>query len=144
MHLLRLLFFLFSKCAFDTLLCSCLQILQILPQLLDQLRCMLGRSPKLCVALSMGGLMPCLLEMMNTTTPLLRIRVLDIVRALYQNYPRPKVGHSCWGATVLVLRHKYPTVPGWWGGGLYCSDTEPQVPWYAAVPGCFTSTALMY
>ena len=50
------------------------------PQLLDTLRCMLSRSPKLAMALSAGNLVPCLLAMLESAAPILRVKLLEIIR----------------------------------------------------------------
>ncbi|GFR52579.1 hypothetical protein Agub_g15172 [Astrephomene gubernaculifera] len=57
---------------------------------LEALRTMLGRSSKLAVALAMGGLVPWLLAMIQHAAPINRVKILDIVRILYEHYPRPK------------------------------------------------------
>ncbi|KAJ9512924.1 hypothetical protein QJQ45_029056 [Haematococcus lacustris] len=66
------------------------QDLSALPQLLATLRRMIGRSSKLAVALAVGGLVPWLLAMIEPVAPILRVKVLEIIRCLYEHYPRPK------------------------------------------------------
>mmetsp|Transcript_24751 Transcript_24751/g.62835 ORF Transcript_24751/g.62835 Transcript_24751/m.62835 type:complete len:1266 (-) Transcript_24751:519-4316(-) len=60
------------------------------PQLLDTLRQMIGRSPKLAVALSVGGLVGWLMAMIEPAAPILRVKLLEIIRCLYEHHPRPK------------------------------------------------------
>eukprot|EP00879_Flechtneria_rotunda_P019896 GHRR01020912.1.p1 GENE.GHRR01020912.1~~GHRR01020912.1.p1 ORF type:complete len:211 (+),score=94.84 GHRR01020912.1:406-1038(+) len=75
----------------------------VMPQMLDSLKLMLGRSPKVAVALATGGLVPPLLEPLTAgltgqqqqgtsggNAPILRAKLLEIVRIMYQHYPRPK------------------------------------------------------
>ena len=50
------------------------------PQLLDTLRCMLARSQKLAGALAAASLVPCLLAMLEPAAPILRVKLLEIVR----------------------------------------------------------------
>lgn len=54
--------------------------LQAVPQLLDTLRQMLGRSPSLAVAVALGGLVPWLLSMMERQAPAIRVQLLEIIR----------------------------------------------------------------
>lgn len=68
------------------------------PQLLDTLKHMLssreggrqGRTPKLAVALALGGLVPWLMDMLLDSAPILQAKLLDIIAVLYEHYPRPK------------------------------------------------------
>eukprot|EP00775_Hariotina_reticulata_P013544 gene13544-13671_t len=75
----------------------------VMPQMLDSLKVMLGRSSKVAVALAAGGLVPPLLEPLSAgltsgaaaaggggSAPILRAKLLEIVRIMYQHYPRPK------------------------------------------------------
>lgn len=59
------------------------------------------RSSKIAVALAAGGLVPPLLEPLtvglvggpaaaSSNAPILRAKLLEIVRIMYQHYPRPK------------------------------------------------------
>lgn len=61
----------------------------------------LHRSSKVAVALAAGGLVPALLEPLtaglmggpasaSSNAPILRAKLLEIVRIMYQHYPRPK------------------------------------------------------
>ncbi|GAX73992.1 hypothetical protein CEUSTIGMA_g1442.t1 [Chlamydomonas eustigma] len=63
---------------------------QAIPQLLDTLRQMIGRSSKLAVQLAVGGLVPWLLAMIEAAAPIIRVKLLEIIRCLYEHYPRPK------------------------------------------------------
>ena len=74
---------------------------QTIPQLLDTLRQMIGRSSKLAVQLAVGGLVPWLLAMIEAAAPILRVKLLEIVRCLYEHYPRPK---------EFIVMHKIPDV----------------------------------
>jgi hypothetical protein len=51
-----------------------------LPQLLDTTRSLIGRSSKLAVALAVGGLVPWLLVMIDGAAPILRVKMLEIIR----------------------------------------------------------------
>ncbi|WIA33289.1 hypothetical protein OEZ86_006429 [Tetradesmus obliquus] len=87
----------------------------VLPQMLDSLKVMLGRSSKVAVSLATGGLVPHLLEPLTAglagaaaapgsqaaaaaaaaggspaSAPILRAKLLEVVRLMYQHYPRPK------------------------------------------------------
>ena len=53
---------------------------QAIPQLLDTLRQMIGRSSKLAVQLAVGGLVPWLLAMIEAAAPILRVKLLEIIR----------------------------------------------------------------
>ncbi|KIZ03198.1 hypothetical protein MNEG_4758 [Monoraphidium neglectum] len=65
-----------------------------MPQMLDSLKLMLSRSSKLSVAMATGGLVPPLLEPLASPpgggAPILRARLLEILRVLYEHHPRPK------------------------------------------------------
>eukprot|EP00878_Enallax_costatus_P026428 GHUV01028360.1.p1 GENE.GHUV01028360.1~~GHUV01028360.1.p1 ORF type:complete len:341 (+),score=134.42 GHUV01028360.1:226-1248(+) len=75
---------------------------QTMPQMLDTLKLMLGRSSKVAVALATGGLVTALLEPLTgglvggpaaanmANAPILRAKLLEIIRIMYQHYPRPK------------------------------------------------------
>ncbi len=63
---------------------------QAIPELLATLRQMVVRSSKLAVQLAVGGLVPFLLAMIDAAPPTVRVRLLEIVRSLYEHYPRPK------------------------------------------------------
>ncbi len=54
----------------------------MLPALLSVLRGMIGRSSKLAVALALGpnGIVPCLLAMIDNAAPILRVKILEILR----------------------------------------------------------------
>jgi hypothetical protein len=52
----------------------------VLPQLLTTLRQMIGRSSKLAVALAVGGLVPWLLAMIDPAAPIIRVKLLEIIR----------------------------------------------------------------
>ncbi|KAF5835470.1 hypothetical protein DUNSADRAFT_7310, partial [Dunaliella salina] len=62
----------------------------LIPQLLDTLRYMLSRSSKLAVALTAGNLVPCLLAMLEPAAPISRVKLLEIIRYLYEQCPRNK------------------------------------------------------
>jgi hypothetical protein len=53
---------------------------QAIPQLLDTLRQMIGRSSKLAVQLVVGGLVPWLLAMIEAAAPIIRVKLLEIIR----------------------------------------------------------------
>ena len=65
------------------------------------MRQIIGRSSKLAIQLAMGGLVPWLLAMIEAAAPILRVKLLEIIRALYEHYPRPK---------EFILMHKIPDV----------------------------------
>eukprot|EP00798_Chlamydomonas_sp_ICE-L_P022122 gene22122-29182_t len=66
------------------------QEIQVMPQLLDTLRLMIGRSSKLAVAVAVGGLVPWLVAMIDISAPILQVKILEIIRCLYEHFPRPK------------------------------------------------------
>ena len=60
----------------------CLQAhdVSVMPQLLDTLQAMIRRSSKLAVALALGGLVPWLLALLDAAAPILRVKILEIIR----------------------------------------------------------------
>ena len=54
----------------------------------------LCRSSKFAVAMATGGLVPPLLEPLGapqgSCAPILRAKLLEVIRVLYEHYPRPK------------------------------------------------------
>mmetsp|Transcript_5084 Transcript_5084/g.11041 ORF Transcript_5084/g.11041 Transcript_5084/m.11041 type:complete len:1296 (+) Transcript_5084:141-4028(+) len=71
---------------------------QAMPQMLETLRQMINKSSKLAVAVSLdssrppggGGVVPWLLAMIDGAAPILRVKLLEIIRCLYEHYPYPK------------------------------------------------------
>jgi hypothetical protein len=62
----------------------------VVPHLLDTLRQMIGRSPALAVSLVNARLVDTLLSMLIGAAPILRVKLLEIIRCLYEHYPKPK------------------------------------------------------
>lgn len=70
--------------------CSRTRNFQTMPQLLEILQQMIGRSSRLAVALATSGLVPWLLEPLPAAAPILKAKLLDLLGTLYKHYPRPK------------------------------------------------------
>jgi len=68
--------------------------MSVMTQMLDLLKLMLSRSSKFAVAMATGGLVPPLLEPLGapqgSCAPILRAKLLEVIRVLYEHYPRPK------------------------------------------------------